>query len=342
MRSLLVIGAFCTFWVLAGAAPVRGQIFEADFNDLEPGMVLTQPVTDPQPLGRPTNIVLDFPDGGDTIEIVSQAGNLTDQPLLLDARTGGISWAGFLTPTVYTSGGFSVSWDSLVLEAPMDDSEEETAQQGVLVVTRTGDPGMPQSLVIHERWDLRYTSDGTFEFIDIAGIRNAGSYTVGEADHFHLDFDLDSGAWKLSVNDSELLDGFLLKPFEFGGVVFMTNGRERTADPPPLAVDNLLVDFADAAPVLAGDYDASGTVEQADLDLVLLNWGSDTPPIPTGWSLDPPVGAIDQEELDRILLNWGETSQVESAAVPEPTTAILVCVLMLLVGCRLARQRAQG
>jgi hypothetical protein len=59
------------------------------------------------------------------------------------------------------------------------------------------------------------------------------------------------------------------------------------------------------ATLRAGDYSGNGTVEQADLDLVLLNWGDPVPPIPAGWVNDLPTGTIDQDELDGVLLNWG-------------------------------------
>ena len=38
---------------------------------------------------------------------------------------------------------------------------------------------------------------------------------------------------------------------------------------------------------IVGDYNGSGQVEQADLDLVLLNWGGDVPPDPAGWVNEP-------------------------------------------------------
>jgi hypothetical protein len=59
------------------------------------------------------------------------------------------------------------------------------------------------------------------------------------------------------------------------------------------------------APLIAGDYNANGSVEQADLDLVLLNWGAPADPAPAGWIHDLPTGNIDQDELDGVLLNWG-------------------------------------
>jgi hypothetical protein len=78
--------------------------------------------------------------------------------------------------------------------------------------------------------------------------------------------------------------------------------------------------------VLEGDYNADEAVDQADLDLVLLNWGSATPPIPRGWVNDLPDGLIDQRELDSVLLNWGISFAASAAiatAVPEPFSLAL-------------------
>jgi hypothetical protein len=54
-----------------------------------------------------------------------------------------------------------------------------------------------------------------------------------------------------------------------------------------------------------GDFNGNGTAEQADLDLVLLSWGRDGTPPPSGWINNLPGGAINQNELDAALLNWG-------------------------------------
>lgn len=75
---------------------------------------------------------------------------------------------------------------------------------------------------------------------------------------------------------------------------------------------------------LAGDYNGNGTVEQADLDLVLLHWGDVTPPVPGGWTNDLPTGAIDQAELDKVLLNWGSTAaRGIASAIPEPAARLI-------------------
>jgi len=79
-------------------------------------------------------------------------------------------------------------------------------------------------------------------------------------------------------------------------------------------------------PSIDGDYDGTGQVGQGDLDLVLLNWGADTPPIPEGWVNQLPVGQIDQAELDGVLLNWGSGGPelAGAATVPEPGSVALV------------------
>ncbi len=64
---------------------------------------------------------------------------------------------------------------------------------------------------------------------------------------------------------------------------------------------------------LEGDYDNDGFVGQADLDLVLLNWGKTSPPVPAGWVNQVPIGLIGQAALDGPLLNWGDgTSPIET------------------------------
>ncbi|MEM7576390.1 MAG: choice-of-anchor tandem repeat NxxGxxAF-containing protein [Planctomycetota bacterium] len=92
--------------------------------------------------------------------------------------------------------------------------------------------------------------------------------------------------------------------------------------------------------VLAGDYDASGQVEQGDLNLVLSNWGVDTAAagVPTGWLNDLPEGLIDQAELNAVLSNWGAQAAGLGSAVtvPEPTGALAAGVGGLL-RCRRRR-----
>jgi len=85
--------------------------------------------------------------------------------------------------------------------------------------------------------------------------------------------------------------------------------------------------------ILRGDYNASGAVEQGDLDLVLLHWGQELiDPADVGWTADPPQGAIDQQELDNVLLNWGVSSEAPGiSAVPEPESQMLFAIGLLVV-----------
>jgi hypothetical protein len=79
-----------------------------------------------------------------------------------------------------------------------------------------------------------------------------------------------------------------------------------------------------------GDYNQNGLVEQGDLDLVLLNWGSAD--VPVGWTFDLPDGNIDQSELDGVLLNWGNVAgRSTAAAVPEPSSLAIALPLVILL-----------
>ena len=107
------------------------------------------------------------------------------------------------------------------------------------------------------------------------------------------------------------------------------------------ALRRMFVEAATLSP-LPGDYNGNGVVEQADLDLVLLNWGDVViNPAELGWKRSLPEGAIDQGELDGVLLNWGNTAAVGlgTAAIPEPGTIALASLAGLLA---LGRRRVRG
>jgi hypothetical protein len=104
--------------------------------------------------------------------------------------------------------------------------------------------------------------------------------------------------------------------------------RYRNVTQPDTLRDGLIEYFEEGGGGLIGDYNASGTVEQGDLDLVLLNWGQGANAAPPTWLNDLPSGLIDQEELDGVLLRWGETAAVRAATIPEPAGVTLVAVLL--------------
>ncbi|MEM9752352.1 MAG: cyanophycinase [Planctomycetota bacterium] len=85
------------------------------------------------------------------------------------------------------------------------------------------------------------------------------------------------------------------------------------------------------APDIPGDFDASNTVDQADLNLVLNNWGQ--PHI--GWNNAEGLetDTVDQEELNRVLENWGISASpamntAHSQSTPEPAAAAALLGLL--------------
>ena len=77
--------------------------------------------------------------------------------------------------------------------------------------------------------------------------------------------------------------------------------------------------------LLVGDYNDDGTVGQFDLNLTLLNWGTDASVnLPIGWDSQPPPGVIGQAELNNVLLNWGNTAEPTAITVPEPALGFMV------------------
>ncbi len=58
--------------------------------------------------------------------------------------------------------------------------------------------------------------------------------------------------------------------------------------------------------VFPGDFNGDGQVTQADMDLVLLNWGATVRP-PGFVAIEQWDGRITQNELDAVNLNWGNS-----------------------------------
>ncbi len=124
---------------------------------------------------------------------------------------------------------------------------------------------------------------------------------------------------------------------ESDNIIF--NGILPVVEDDPQAAAQTWLEAALAAG-LPGDYDASGQVEQGDLDIVLQNWGTGTFTGDEAALVDggPFDGTVDQNELDGVLQNWGSTSAPDfvASAVPEPTTGLL-----LGVGAWLASRRGR-
>jgi hypothetical protein len=84
-----------------------------------------------------------------------------------------------------------------------------------------------------------------------------------------------------------------------------------------------------------GDFSGDGRVDAADLSLLLANWGSVVPPVPSGWNgSQPTASAIDSDELSRLLSGWGQGSST-ATAIPEPSALLTVFGLAAcLLGAR--------
>lgn len=89
---------------------------------------------------------------------------------------------------------------------------------------------------------------------------------------------------------------------------------------------------------LDGDYNGDGFVSQADLDLVLLNWGDSV--VPVEWiATDQFDGVqVSQNELDGVLLNWGNGAP-PSVSIPEPTAVLAFAALLGVICTRSPRHR---
>ena len=91
---------------------------------------------------------------------------------------------------------------------------------------------------------------------------------------------------------------------------------------------------------LTGDYDDSGGVGAAGLNLVLFNWNTVGAELPNQWINERPgTGtAVGATELNGVLFNWGSSAAV--ATVPEPATGMLAVLGLLALGIN--RRRGSG
>jgi hypothetical protein len=189
------------------------------------------------------------------------------------------------------------------------------------------EPRPPMTVIPPRITHFSFVSDDEagkqFHFVD--GLAESGAMfdaTIGEFGGFRIAGFID-GEGDGKQDDTDAMMALLLELTEKNGfpgpnnpqAFFKVNVEQ---------VDNGINIFDPLAlglesPPLLGDYNGNDQVEQADLDLVLLNWGKQTPPIPPNWVNDLPSGRIDQAELDRVLLGWGQTALTSPAeGVPEP------------------------
>ncbi|MEM7624273.1 MAG: hypothetical protein AAF333_01455 [Planctomycetota bacterium] len=124
------------------------------------------------------------------------------------------------------------------------------------------------------------------------------------------------------------------------GVITVETSSQGAAN----ALVTIPVSFEVIAAMLTGDFNADGFVGQADLNLVLLNFGATV--LPDGFDATNTTegffdGLIGQNELNDVLLNFGNGALPETNAIPEPGVGAALGVA-LLAGLGSRRRVAYG
>jgi hypothetical protein len=131
---------------------------------------------------------------------------------------------------------------------------------------------------------------------------------------------------------------------------FTLESQTVTADAASALIQNIRIGYYSISAkvgtlTLSGDYNGNGAVEQGDLDLVLLNWGTIAAEPPSGWINDVPSGQVGQAQLDGVLLHWGDVVPFEAAIaanpaapVPEPAGCVMLAAVAALA-CTAAQKR---
>lgn len=81
-------------------------------------------------------------------------------------------------------------------------------------------------------------------------------------------------------------------------------------------------------PALDGDLNGDGLVGSADLDIVRGNWGATVIPGDLARGDISADGCVGSADLDAVRVNWGAARS--TAAVPEPQTALLLAMFVVL------------
>jgi hypothetical protein len=215
-----------------GGERLLGQptIFTATFDSQPLGPLATQPKTDPQPLELPSVILRDS--DLDQVSAANPVGDFTTRVMLLDSTPGTLADAAFFNPVQYTSGKYSVSWDSLVTQTPGD-------RFGAAIVLASNNGSEPSI------FEMSYDPSGAFSIGTFQGaglLHFVGAYSIGHLQHFQVTLDLDTHTYRFLVNDVLLDNGALFDISGFDLTAFDSNGRGSTSDAPPWAVDNFKVE----------------------------------------------------------------------------------------------------
>jgi hypothetical protein len=114
--------------------------------------------------------------------------------------------------------------------------------------------------------------------------------------------------------------------------MFQMQIQADAADAGLLALEVQSFRIVERSATVAGDFSGDGRVDGADLSLLLANWGSTVPPVPSGWNGSQPTATgVDADELSALLANWGVGT---STAIPEPASAVLALGLVVASAAR--------
>ena len=253
-------------------------------------------------------------------------GTSGEAPALLnidgDALIGGVT---IFTGNVDVNGGTVDSIELLGDDAVLDLTGGNvgfvsTTNGGGIVNLRGG--SITETVNISTGAELNIFGSGFF----LDGVSLDDTLTLNEA--FTLP-DRDSAVLTATLTDGSAFEVVLFEGFSNSSLDRIRSGATLT--------------LTLIASAIAGDYNNDGFVGQADLDLVLLNFGDTV--LPEGFNTAAlPGGTFDdligQNELDAVLLNFGAGSAVDSAAitaVPEPTSAALIVLGGVAVATRRRR-----
>ena len=189
-------------------------------------------------------------------------------------------------------------------------------------------PFPPSETENQPTYAINFTGPGSIS-VDFSGIVNAYR---DESGMWLFDYTTYEDLWELGILQAHGESG--LDGANFGD--FFTVEGELLSLGEYVLTSNVEPMVGEGIP---GDYSGNGLVEQADLDLVLGNWGAEAANVPGTWVNDPPEGFVDQAELDKVLGNWGSMAPglAAAGAVPEPATCVLLLVVAGIAAVALRR-----
>ena len=259
----------------------------------------TRPTTE---IGRPSGLYFEYTglDLGETMELwhgtkVAQGDSTGAWPLF--ASTDGATMSANEIFRYYSYGGNQIIYmaDSWVRRAYSDSGRYSDTR---LVATYTGVGGSG-------------TMPGTF-------VRDASTQALNDADNgdvevlFHATGDF-RVTYRMEVRNP--WGGTWMPVYDFGDTYNLVPGQVA------VSIDD---GFYWKELYIPGDATHSGRVDSADLDIIRDHWNEEVDPGDLSAGDVSGDGYVGSADLDLVRLNWLKTRPLPPAAVPEPTTGLLL------------------